>query len=163
MRQGRPQRPGNRPAPPGHHPEERQAEPQTQGKVERFQQTLKKWLRAEPAQPADLASLQHLLDLFTGIYNDQRPHRSLPHRATPVTAHAARPKAVPGDRTTDAHHRVRTDRVDANGKLTLRLGGRLHHIGIGRTHARTRVLSSSRTSTSASSTPPPANSSANSS
>jgi hypothetical protein len=140
MRQGRPQRPGNRPAPPGHHPEERQAEPQTQGKVERFQQTLKKWLRAEPAQPADLASLQHLLDLFTGIYNDQRPHRSLPHRATPVTAHAARPKAVPGDRTADTHDRVRTDRVDANGKLTLRLGGRLHHIGIGRTHARTPVL-----------------------
>ena len=25
--------------------------PQTQGKVERFQQTLKKWLRAQPAQP----------------------------------------------------------------------------------------------------------------
>jgi hypothetical protein len=32
------------------------------------------------------------------------------------------------------------DRVDADGKLTLRAGGRLHHIGIGRTHARTRVL-----------------------
>jgi transposase InsO family protein len=114
--------------------------PQTQGKVERFQQTLKKWLRAQAAQPADLDGLQHLLDLFTSIYNDQRPHRSLPHRATPVTVYHARPKAVPGDRTADTHDRVRTDRVDTNGKLTLRVHGKLHHIGIGRTHARTPVL-----------------------
>jgi transposase InsO family protein len=114
--------------------------PQTQGKVERFQQTLKKCLRAQPAQPATLAELQDQLGTFTGIYNTARPHRSLPHRATPATAYAARPKAVPGDRTADTHDRVRTDRVDANGKLTLRLGGRLHHIGIGRTHARTPVL-----------------------
>ena len=114
--------------------------PQTQGKVERFQQTLKKWLSAQPAQPATLAGLQHLLGTFTSIYNDQRPHRSLPHRATPATAYASRPKAVPGDRTTDTHDRVRTDRVDTNGKLTLRVHGRLHHIGVGRTHARTPVL-----------------------
>src|SRR2546430_1027504 len=38
------------------------------------------------------------------------------------------------------HHRVRTDRIDQFGKLTLRNAGRLHHIGIGRTHADTRVL-----------------------
>ena len=35
---------------------------------------------------------------------------------------------------------MRADRVDADGKLTLRYNGKLHHIGIGRTHARTRVL-----------------------
>src|SRR5262249_45557957 len=70
--------------------------PQTQGKVERFQQTLKKWLRAQPAQPTDLAALQALLDTFTSYYNHQRPHRSLPHRAAPATAYAARPKAAPG-------------------------------------------------------------------
>ena len=113
--------------------------PQTQGKVEPFQQTLKKWLLKQPPA-ATLTELQDQLDAFTSICNSQRPHRSLPHRATPTTAYAARPKAVPGDRTADTHDRVRTDRVDANGKLTLRLGGRLHHIGIGRTHARTRVL-----------------------
>jgi transposase InsO family protein len=113
--------------------------PQTQGKVERFQQTMKKWLPRQPA-PATLAELQDQLDTFTGIYNTARPHRSLPRRATPATAYAARPKATPGDRATDSHDRVRTDRIDANGKLTLRLGGRLHHIGIGRTHARTPVL-----------------------
>ena len=31
--------------------------------------------------------------------------------------------------------------VDNHGKLTLRHNGRLHHIGVGRTHARTPILS----------------------
>ena len=114
--------------------------PQTQGKAERFQQTLKKWLRAQPVQPATLGGLQALLDAFTTLYNTRRPHRSLPHRATPATAHTARPKAAPGDRTADTHDRVRADRIDADGKLTPRVNGRLRHIGIGRTRARTRVL-----------------------
>jgi transposase InsO family protein len=114
--------------------------PQTQGKVERFQQTMKNWLRAQPAQPATLAGLQSLLDAFAVIYNTRRPHRSLPHRATPATAYTARPKAAPGDRTTDTHDRVRTDRTDPAGKLTLRVNGRLHHIGTGHEHARTPVL-----------------------
>ena len=114
--------------------------PQTQGKVERFQQTMKKWLRAQPAQPATISELQALLGAFTSIYNHQRPHRSLPHRATPATAYAARPKAAPGDRTGDTHDRVRTDLVGANGAVTLRHGGTLYHIGVGRTHARTRIL-----------------------
>src|SRR5579871_3855440 len=114
--------------------------PQTQGKVERFQQTLKKWLRAQPAQPATLAELQALLDAFTSTYNGNRPHRSLPHRATPATAYAARPKAAPGVRTADTHDRVRTDRIDTNGVVTLRHGGKLYHIGIGRTHAGTHII-----------------------
>jgi transposase InsO family protein len=114
--------------------------PQTQGKAERFQQTMKNWLRAQPHQPATLAELQSLLDTFTGIYNTRRPHRSLPGRATPAAAYAARPKAVPGDRAADTHDRVRTDRIDRTGLVTLRHNGRLHHIGIGRPHAGTRVL-----------------------
>lgn len=114
--------------------------PTTCGKVERFQQTLKKWLRAQPAQPSTLTELQALIDVFVKIYNQQRPHRSLPHRATPATAYTARPKAGPGDRSTDTHARLRTDRVDVSGKVTLRYGGTLYSIGIGRTHARTRVL-----------------------
>jgi hypothetical protein len=36
--------------------------------------------------------------------------------------------------------KVRRDRVDTSGRITLRYHGRLHSIGIGRTHARTRVL-----------------------
>jgi len=74
-------------------------------------------------------------------YNHQRPHRSLPHRATPATAYNARPKASPtADRSADVHHRVLADKVDRDGKLTLRLSGRMHHIGIGAEHARTQVL-----------------------
>ena len=96
--------------------------------------------RAQSPQPTTIAQLQALLDAFTALYNHQRPHRSLPHRATPATAYAARPKATPGDRTADTHDRVRTDRIDTSGVVTLRHHGRLHHIGIGRTHARTHVL-----------------------
>ena len=118
----------------------RPGHPTTCGKVERFQQTMKNWLHAQPAQPASIAELQTLLDAFVATYNQDRPHRSLPHRATPATAYAARPKAGPGDRTADSHDRVRTDRIDPSGKVTLRHGGRLYSIGVGRTHARTRVL-----------------------
>jgi transposase InsO family protein len=114
--------------------------PQTQGKVERFQQTLKKWLAAQNPQPADLTALQALPGAFTACYSHQRPHRSLPHRQAPATAYAARPKATPGNRAADTHDRVRAGRIDADGKLTFRHAGRLYHIGIGRTRARTRVL-----------------------
>ena len=107
--------------------------------MERFQQTLKKWLRAQ-ARATTIADLQAQLDAFTAYYNTRRPHRSLPHRATPATAYAARPKAAPGDRDTDTHHRVRADRIDTTGKVTLRHHGRLYHIGLGRAHARTSIL-----------------------
>ncbi|WP_202867848.1 integrase core domain-containing protein [Kribbella pittospori] len=98
-------------------------------------------MRAQTTQPTTIAELQVLLDSFVEEYNQHRPHRSLPHRCTPATAYAARPKAAPSrDRTGEVHHRVRTDRVDDTGVVTLRVNGRLHHIGIGRTHARTYVL-----------------------
>ena len=115
--------------------------PTTCGKVERFQQTMKKWLRAQPDQPTTIAELQTLLDRFTTYYNQHRPHRSLQNRSTPTTAYHARPKATPtADRSNHIHDRIRHDIVDTNGKLTLRIAGRLHHIGIGRTHARTRII-----------------------
>lgn len=112
--------------------------PTTCGKVERFHQTLKKWLKAQP-RAATLEQLQEQLDEFLAEYNHHRPHRSLPQHATPATAYTARPKADPANRT-DTHNRVRRDRVDNTGALSLRLAGRLHHIGVGRTHAGTRVL-----------------------
>jgi len=119
----------------------RPGHPTTCGKVERFQQTMKKWLRGQPDQPHTVADLQALLDRFTDEYNHRRPHRSLPHRATPTTAYTARPKATPSDDNPDeSHDRVRRDRVDVSGKITLRYQGRLYSIGIGRTHARTRVI-----------------------
>jgi transposase InsO family protein len=114
--------------------------PTTCGKVERFQQTLKKWLRGQPDQPTSIAELQALLDRFVEEYHHRRPHRSLEHRATPAAVYTSRPKATPGDRERDTHDRVRHDRVDKAGKITLRYQGRLYSIGIGRTHARTHVI-----------------------
>ena len=112
--------------------------PTTCGKVERFHQTLKKSLTTQP-HATSLAELQIQLDAFVDEYNHRRPHRSLPHRATPATAYTSRPKADPATRI-DTHNRVRTDRVDQAGSITLRVDGRLHHIGVGRIHHRTRVL-----------------------
>src|SRR3954447_228353 len=66
--------------------------PQTCGKVERFQQTLKKWLRRQPLA-ADLAELQTQLDTFTAYYNHQRPHRGI-GRITPADRWAATPPAI---------------------------------------------------------------------
>lgn len=113
--------------------------PQTCGKVERFHQTLKKWLANQP--PArSITKLQHQLDTFVDYYNTVRPHRALGRR-TPSEAYGARPKATPsGQPFDDAHYRVRHDVVDQFGKLTLRHGSRLHHIGMGRRHARQAVL-----------------------
>jgi transposase InsO family protein len=113
--------------------------PQTCGKVERYHQTLKRWLARQP--PArNLRALQAQLDTFTDYYNTRRPHRAL-HRRTPTEAFAARPKAHPtGQPITDGHYRVRHDRIDTGGTVTLRHNSRLHHIGLGRHHAGTRVL-----------------------
>ena len=56
--------------------------PQTQGKVERFQQTLKNWLARQPPA-ATLTELQARPDAFTIIYNTQ---------ATPVPAAPGHPR-----------------------------------------------------------------------
>jgi transposase InsO family protein len=115
--------------------------PTTCGKVERFQQTLKRWLAAQPVQPSTLAELQALLGRFVAEYNHRRPHRSLPRRATPATLYDTLPKAQPvTSRDADIHDRIRHDRIDDSGCVTLRVAGRLHHIGVGRTHTRTRVV-----------------------
>jgi transposase InsO family protein len=66
--------------------------PQTCGKVERFQQTVKKWLRRQPLA-ADLAGLQAQLDAFVGYYNHHRPHRGI-GRVTPVERWMATPPAI---------------------------------------------------------------------
>ena len=115
--------------------------PATCGKVERFQQTMKNWLEAQPVQPATIADLQALLDRFRHEYNTTRPHRSLPHRAPPAALYDTMPKALPGpSRETDTHDRIRHDRVDKSGTVTLRIAGQLRHIGVGRTHKGTHVI-----------------------
>jgi hypothetical protein len=109
--------------------------PQTQGKVERFQQTLKKWLRAQPTA-ATLTELQTQLDQFTTHYNHHRPHKSLDHR-TPADTYTARAKATPTGR--DGHWRIRHDKIDKTGCITIRHASRMHHIGLGRQHTGTTV------------------------
>jgi Integrase core domain len=111
--------------------------PQTCGKVERFQQTQKKWLAAQP--PArTVAGLARQLSRFRRYYNTIRPHRALA-RSTPMQAYTARPKATATGPVIGPHWRVRTDRLDQSGTVTLRHNSRLHHIGIGRRLAGTRI------------------------
>ena len=114
--------------------------PQTCGKVERFHQTLKKWLAKQPAATS-VAELQNQLDRFAAYYNTVRPHRAIGRR-TPAEAFSDRPKAVPsGPRlAVPPHYRVRRDKVDITGVITLRHNSRLHHIGLGRGLIGTRVL-----------------------
>ncbi len=106
--------------------------PQTCGKVERLHQTLKRYLARQPAAQS-LAELQGQLNAFVHYYNHIRPHRALGRR-TPLQAYSARLKARPAGASTVAHFRVRQDKVDQAGKVTLRYMSRLYHIGLGRAH-----------------------------
>jgi transposase InsO family protein len=69
--------------------------PQTTGKVERFQQTLKKWLRRQPLARS-LTELQDQLDTFCQIYNHERPHQGI-GRATPISRWQASAASGPAD------------------------------------------------------------------
>jgi len=112
--------------------------PTTCGKVERFQQTLKRWLGAQP--PAvSIAELQEQLDKFVVVYNEHRPHRSLDRR-TPAVVYNLLPKAAPRQAGAGVHIRVRYDRIDSTGAVSLRRAGRMHHISIGRAHKGQRVV-----------------------
>ena len=112
--------------------------PQTQGKIERFHQTLKRWLGQQPAART-IAELQRQLDTFRLAYDEQRPHRAT-GRVTPGEAYRATPKAHPAGRGAPGHFRLRYDVADKKGAMTLRRAGRLYHLKIGAAHARTKVL-----------------------
>lgn len=112
--------------------------PQTCGKVERFHQTLKRFLDRQP--PAcSVVVLQLQLDSFRAYYNQQRPHRALDGR-TPLQAFHARIKAGPSQASSMTQYRIRRDRVDGDGKVTLRFRSQLRHIYVGRAHSRSPVL-----------------------
>lgn len=113
--------------------------PQTQGKIERFHQTLKRWLAAQPA-PLDLRALQRQLDQFRTLYNTERIHRA--HGRTPAHAYTATVKAAP---PTDHNqrpgpYRLRVDVIDRHGKISLRRAGKMHHLGVGAGHAGTPTV-----------------------
>ena len=114
--------------------------PQTCGKVERFHQTMKAFLARQP--PAgSIAELQAQVDRFVAYYNEVRPHRAR-ERRPPRVAFEARDKARPSGPMirVGAGVRVRRDRIDNNGKVTLRHRTRLHHIGVGHAHKGKRVI-----------------------
>jgi len=113
------------------HKHSRPYHPQTCGKVERFHQTLKKYLRKQPAA-GSLEALQRQLDRFARYYNEQRPHRAL-GRLTPREVYDAKVKARPSAKV-ETHFRIRHDKVDRHGKLSLRYDSRLLHIGVGARH-----------------------------
>ena len=68
--------------------------PTTQGKNERFHQTLFRYLDKQPLADT-LEQLQAQVDAFDRIYNTERPHQGLPGRITPLTAWEATEKAQP--------------------------------------------------------------------
>ncbi|WP_424468107.1 integrase core domain-containing protein [Pseudoclavibacter helvolus] len=68
--------------------------PSTQGKNERFHQTLFRWLDKQPLA-ASIEQLQEQVDRFDVIYNTERPHQGLPGRITPQQAWDATPLADP--------------------------------------------------------------------
>jgi transposase InsO family protein len=113
--------------------------PQTCGKVERFHETMKKFLaKQDPVETKK--QLQVQLEHFVDYYNNVRPHRGI-GRKTPAAAFVAREKAHPtGPRIDCTGYRVRHDKLDGKGTVTLRHKGRLHHIPIGRPYARWRVI-----------------------
>ena len=111
--------------------------PQTCGKVERFHQTLKRFL-AKQTPTESLAELQFQLDAFSDYYNNVRPHRAL-NRQTPMSVFGALIKAKPSASPAAVDHRVRQDRIDAFGKVTLRYLGRLRHIPVGMAHKNRKV------------------------
>lgn len=111
--------------------------PTTQGKIERFWQTLKRHLATRPA--ATLPELQQILDAFRDHYNHIRPHRGIGRR-TPGFAYSLIPKATPLSPDDPGLWRVRYDTIDDTGKISLRHSGRMLHLGIGRIHARTEII-----------------------
>jgi transposase InsO family protein len=113
--------------------------PQTQGKIERYHQTLKKWLRKQAPAPT-IAELQRQIDRFVFTYNESRPHSA--RGCPPMQAWRNLDKATP---ELDGHPilattKVRHDVIDKTGAVTLRYRSRLHHIGVGRAHRGRRVL-----------------------
>ncbi|WP_407646681.1 integrase core domain-containing protein [Glutamicibacter uratoxydans] len=97
--------------------------------MERFHQAEHLWVNARP--PAEsIEELQAILDEFRHVYNTQRPHRAL-NRDTPEQWYHRTLKARPDliEVTRNREFRIRYDRIDKDGKVTLRHEGKLRHLG----------------------------------
>jgi transposase InsO family protein len=113
--------------------------PQTMGKIERLQQTMKVFLDKQP-RAATIRGLQTQLDTFRTYYNEIRPHRAR-NRMTPRAAFDAKQKARPDPSALSAksHKRILTTRVRDEGVLHLRVDGHPHTIGVGVAYAGMKV------------------------
>lgn len=112
--------------------------PTTQGKVERWHQTLKRKLKSLPPIQT-IEELNHHLSDFREHYNNRRPHQSL-GRKTPASVYTETKKYQPAFHYEGTYWRIRTDRVASQGTVSLRHSGRLRHLAIGRAHAGRRVI-----------------------
>ena len=122
--------------------------PTTQGKNERFHQTLLRYLDQQPLADS-IAELQEQVDRFDHIYNTQRPHQGLPGRITPQQAwdatevaraprpgHDTDPITPGGEPARDAPagrrppHRRRPIAPSGERELTITRNGTVHIGGI---------------------------------
>jgi transposase InsO family protein len=107
--------------------------PQTCGKLERFHQTLKKWLAGQPLARSP-RQLQAQLDTFAEFYNHQRPHRALKGR-TPAERWSQTPPATPAEPIPAPPH-ASLHKVGVGGYFSW---GK-YNIGVGNQHARRQLL-----------------------
>ena len=124
--------------------------PTTQGKNERFHQTLLRYLDQQPLADS-IAELQEQVDRFDHIYNTQRPHQGLPGRITPQqawdageVARAPRPghdtdPITPADRTRARRARRAPTAAPAQAHRPQRRARTDHHPQRHRPHRRHRV------------------------
>jgi transposase InsO family protein len=102
--------------------------PQTCGKVERFHQTLKKWLARQP-RAESLEQLQAQLDLFRLIYNRHRPHRAIGRRL-PADVWCHTPKSGPADHPLGTTSQT-WQAIVVEGRVS---AGRQYRISVGATY-----------------------------
>jgi transposase InsO family protein len=107
--------------------------PNSNGKVERFHQTVKRWLDARPRADS-IDELQQQLDTFRQIYNTRRPHRAL-NRQFPADVWNTAAKTGPADRPITTPTIV-TDTIVSGGRA---YAGR-YSIAIGARHNGQRAL-----------------------
>lgn len=107
--------------------------PQSNGKAERFHQTVQKWLAKRP-RATTLDQLQAQLDLFRIIYNTQRPHRSLGRRF-PADVWTQAPKSGPSNRPIGQPTTLHDSTVHAGRSYTGR-----YAISVGTAHNGQRAL-----------------------
>jgi hypothetical protein len=102
---------------------------------------MKKYLAAQDRAADQEATAVGQLNRFVRYYNAERPHRGIGQPHPSSRPWSAREKAVPiGPKIDASGYRIRHDKVDRSGSVTLRYRGKLHHIGVGCPYEGWRVI-----------------------